>query len=295
MIVVLHFGAHKTGTSLIQKYMRDRPRIMRRNRIAMLQRSSSDELIGWGQDEKLAQGLPQLRKNIRRAALMFRKRYVLSHENALGRPFVDTGNQLYPNAGVRARRIADGLPDNRRIAIFYIRDQADFLESYYLQTIHQGKHHPFDEWVKPKVEGTLSWEPLYHGLCGALGKENVLIKDFSSQIREGQASFLSGFFSSFMRVDSGKFADFEYPALRNVSIGDLGLELALKINPHLKSKKEQRIVRNFLQQNFSNADFPRPVLLSDGQKQILKRVYTAENQDILRESEQAYDAPHRKT
>ena len=292
MIVVLHLGAHKTGTSLIQKYMRDRPRIMRRNRIAMLPRSTGDELIGWGQDKILSPGLPELRKNIQRSALLFRSRYVLSHENALGRPFTSSSNELYPDAGALARRIAEGLPGKRKIAIYYIRDQASFLESYYLQTIHEGKHHLFDDWVKPMLNNSLSWAPLYRGLCDALGKENVLLKDFRGQIRAGQASFLSDFFGSFMRVDAEKFGNFEYPALRNPSIGDLGLEFALKINPHLKSKKEQKLARNFLQQVFSNADYPRPVLLSEEQKQSLKSQYTSENQDLVRESERAFDAPH---
>ncbi|MGB3315689.1 MAG: hypothetical protein WBB85_14870 [Albidovulum sp.] len=293
MIVVLHLGAHKTGTSLIQKYMRDRPKIMRRNRIAMLSRSSGDKLIGWGQDKILSPGLPVLQKNIRRAALLLRTRYVLSHENALGRPFAQSGKELYPDASARARQIADGLPGKRKIAVYYIRDQVSFLESYYLQTIQQGKHHLFDEWVNPKLDGSLSWRPLYEGLCAALGKENVLLKDFGSQIRQGQARFLCDFFSAFMPVDTQKFGEFEYPARRNLSIGDVGLELALKINPYLKSWEAQRSTRNFLQQIFSNADFPRPVLLSDDQKQMLTSKYEAENQDLIQESERTFIAPHR--
>lgn len=292
MIVVLHLGAHKTGTSLIQKYMRDRPKIMRRNRIAAMSRTAGDELVGWGQEKILSKGLPEIGRRIRRSALLLRSRYILSHENALGRPFTSSGSTLYPDAGTLARRIVDGLPDKRMMAVYYIRDQASFLESYYLQTIHEGKHHSFDEWVTPKLAGSLSWRPLYDGLCEALGKENVLLKDFSSQIRQGQASFLSDFFSAFMSVDAQKFENFEYPARRNLSIGDLGLELALKINPHMKSKKDQKIARNFLQQLFSNADFPRPVLLSEEQKQPLKGEYMAENQDLIRESELAFKAPH---
>ena len=303
MIVVLHLGAHKTGTSLIQKYMRDRPEVMRQNRIEALSRSSGDELIGWGQDKILSKGLPIIRKKIRRSALQFRSRYVLSHENALGKPFAASGDTLYPDAAALARRIADGLTGKRKIAdslivkrkaaVFYIRDQASFLESYYLQTIHEGKYHLFDDWVKPMLGGSLSWAPLYRGLCEALGKENVLLKDFGGQIRAGQANFLSDFFDSFMHVDAEKFQNFEYPALRNPSIGDLGLEFALKINPYLKSKQEQKLARNFLQQVFSNVDYPRPVLLSEEQKQALKVQYMAENQELVQESEQAFEAPHR--
>jgi hypothetical protein len=266
---------------------------MRRNRLALLQRSAGDALIGWGKDTKLSRGLPQLRKNIQRSALLRRTAYIISHENALGRPFLESGHALYPQAGALAHQIAGGLTDRRKIAIYYIRDQADFLESYYLQTIHQGGHHRFDEWVKPKLAGSLSWAPLYHGLCNALGKENVLLKDFGGQIRNGQSDFLSDFFGSFMHADAEEFGRFEYPARRNRSIGDMGLELALQINPHLKSKKEQRAARNFLQQHFSNADFPRPVLFRDEEKQVLRNLYTAENEELLRQSESAFDAPHR--
>lgn len=294
MIVVLHLGAHKTGTSLIQKYMRDRHKIMRRNRIAFLQRSDGNKVIGWGKDKKLSQGLPQLRRSIQRSAWLRRRAYVISHENALGRPFLESENSLYPNAEALAHQIAGGLTDRRKIAIYYIRDQAAFLESYYLQTIHQGDHHLFDDWVKSKLDGSLSWAPLYRGLCKALGKENVLLKNFGDQIRNGQSAYLSDFFGSFMQVDAGRFDNFEYPVLRNPSVGDLGLELALKINPHLKSKIARRNARDFLQQHFSNASFPRPTLLGEERKHVLQSQYLSENQDIIRESERAFDPPHRR-
>lgn len=147
--------------------------------------------------------------------------------------------------------------------------------------------------MKSRLDGSLSWAPLYHGLCDALGKENVLLKDFGGQIRNGQSGFLSDFFGSFMHVDAEKFDGFEYPVRRNPSVGDLGLELALQINPHLKCRKDKRAARNFLQQYFSNADFPRPLLFRDDEKQMLKSSYAAENAELIRLSEMAFDAPHR--
>lgn len=47
--VVLHVGAHKTGTSLIQKYFRDRPEQLDPGAVTAIDRSEMKGLIGvWG-------------------------------------------------------------------------------------------------------------------------------------------------------------------------------------------------------------------------------------------------------
>ena len=46
--VVFHIGAHKTGTSLLQKYMRDNVRLLRRHRIYYLSRGAMNDYVGWG-------------------------------------------------------------------------------------------------------------------------------------------------------------------------------------------------------------------------------------------------------
>ena len=51
--IVFHVGAHKTGTSLVQKYCRDNVSLLRRERVGYLSRGELNDLIGWG-DELLA-------------------------------------------------------------------------------------------------------------------------------------------------------------------------------------------------------------------------------------------------
>ena len=47
--IVVHVGAHKTGTSLIQKYMRDKPEQLTPFGVRAVSRSDTNTLIGWGQ------------------------------------------------------------------------------------------------------------------------------------------------------------------------------------------------------------------------------------------------------
>ena len=91
--IVLHFGAHKTGTSLLQKFMRDRPDEVTKSGIYAISRSETNTLIGWG--NKFSKDPSKLTSRIDSLKKQGFKYIVVSHENALGRPFVKGGKSLY--------------------------------------------------------------------------------------------------------------------------------------------------------------------------------------------------------
>jgi hypothetical protein len=158
--------------------------------------------------------------------------------------------------------------------VYYIRDQADFIESYYLQTIHEGGWKSFDGYLKSLGRHGFSWLPVYESLCVAFGAENVVLKSFEHDISQGQPAFLRSFLQSAIDENLNHFGDFEYRAARNPSIGDRGLELARGINPLLKTTMERKIFRRFMQENFSNRMYPRPVLFLDAallQNSLMRR------------------------
>ena len=183
-IVVLHFGAHKTGTSLLQKFMRDRPNEITRSGIYAISRSETNELLGWGNNF-----LKNPTNLVNRIDSIYSKGFkyiVISHENALGRPFVKGGEFLYP--------LASSLIDNYRHHlskydvrfIFYIRDTADFVESYYIQTVQEGSCRSFRKWLA-SFGGceNLSWSPLVKSI--KLANFNSLeIINFQMQLNTGK-------------------------------------------------------------------------------------------------------------
>lgn len=284
--VVLHMGAHKTGTSLIQKYLRDREKACVRAKIYAMPRSDGDALIGWGRASEVSNGSERLQAQILKAASDRFEYFVLSHENSLGRPFVENADQLYPYARKRAANIRGSIGGKIPFrVVYYMRDQASFIESYYLQTIHEGSAIGFEDYMKKLGAYRFSWAPVYYALCDTFGVENVVLKHFETEIAKGQPEFLRGFLKSATAANLSSFGDFSYNPTRNPSIGDRGLELAKIINPHLVNTFERKLFRKVLQENFSNRDFPRPILLHEEAKARIHDTYHQENVDLLAASQ----------
>ena len=274
--VAFHVGAHKTGTSVVQSYLRDNARRLQRKRLYYVHRSAMNELVGWG-DKLVADTAPLARKIAQVARIPWFRAVVASHENTLGRPFVQGTAGLYPHAATVIPALGRVLHPYRAKVLLSIRPQVEFVESYYLQLIHQGGHQPFQEWLSQIDLDALSWRPIVDALHDAFGPQHVEILDFR-EVQRDQQAYLRDFFR---RIDPDLSIDVHLPAVRNPSISEKGLRLALAANPHLQSHAERRLMRIFLQDNFSNVDFPRPRLLPDEQRQRLHDRYAAEYEALV--------------
>lgn len=290
--LVLHLGAHKTGTSLVQKYLRDKERQCQAAGIWPMPRGEGDEFIGWGRAAEVAAGAEGLRARLAEAEARKVRCFVLSHENALGRPFRQEAPHLYPDAARHGANLRQALGADRpwRV-VYYIRNQASFLESYYLQTVHEGAWHDFDSYMTGLGAHGFSWVPLYEALCDLFGAENVVLRSFDEDIAAGQAAYLERFLRAATAADLKPFGAFDYKPVRNPSVGDRGLDLARAINPLLRNPSERKLFRKFLQEHFSNRDYPRPALLSEAAKAEMRARYDAENAELLALSARTARAP----
>jgi hypothetical protein len=277
--VVVHVGAHKTGTSAIQKYLRDNRRTAQRHRIACISRSATNESIGWG--GILRKDPTVLRRQILQASKNpWYRTIIASHENTLGRPFGNDPSAaecLYPDVFKFAEPLAAILHEFDGKVVFYLREQSAFLESYYLQHVHEGGSTPFSEWLAKIDLDRMSWRPAVEHLRVIFGPHRVALGRFE-EIKDGQDEFLRQFL---LRVDDRITLEPTYDAHRNSSISARGLEIALRINPLLETHKERKIVRKFLQRHFSNRNQPRAVLLTPEQKGYIASRYSSENEALV--------------
>lgn len=283
--IVLHVGAHKTGTSLVQKFLRDREKLCTANNIYALPRGDGSKFIGWAGEERIAKGREPLLRRIQRQTEHGRDYFLISHENSIGRPFITGENEIYPHRDACIARLKGELEGHAFRVIYYIRRQAWFLESYYLQTVHEGGMLPFRDWQKAMEPPSLSWKPVYESLCAAFGDSNVVLRSFEQEIALGQSAYLRRFFESFMPTDPAKWKDFEYEPVHNPSVGSKGLEIALAINRLSETTAERKLVRKFLQDNFSNRNYPRPLLLEEGERDALNIRYDDENKVLIERAE----------
>jgi len=253
--VVIHVGAHKTGTSLVQKFLRDCRSFRQEHDITFVGRSDTNTLIGWG---KIPLREPELLRSRLESEARAKpaNRIVLSHENSLGRPFIPGKSGLYPHAARCAEALRACTEGFDLRIVFYVRPVADFVESYYLQTIHQGASHTFEEWAADLDPAGWRWRPVVEALDAVFGADRVFVGDFLD-IAEGQENLLRGFMER-AGLERPPAEDLDYGPVRNASISVRGLELAMDINPLLrKDREEPHAVRTFLQKHWSNQQFDR--------------------------------------
>lgn len=273
--VVYHLGAHKTASSLLQKYMRDNGAVLRRRRIHYVGRDEMNDLVGWG--KRLLHQPERLEGRITEAfANPWHRTVIISHENTLGPPFKDGAAHLYPRGPEIIAQLARALGRWRARVFLYVRPQDEFVESYYLQRIHQGHRLSFSQWLDQLDLDALSWRPVVDALVSHFGAERVEVVDFD-RIRQGQNEFIADFFR---RIDPSYEIQPDYRPVRNASISDKGLRIALAANKHLRSDWERKAMRKFLQKHFSNRSYPRPVLLSEEQRRQLRAAYAAEYEEL---------------
>lgn len=277
--VICHLGAHKTATSLIQKYFQEKREEYKAKGVSYIPRDRISEITGWG--AKLIDNPGRFRKEVESQFKKNGSRFVIfSYEDMLRRPFAEGKKGLYPRNHDPLKALSEALQGYNTKIVYYIRPQVEFVPSYYVQLIQEGGFFTFEQFITEQVDlNEISWKPLVDSFSDVFSPENVHIGDFRS-IRAGQYEFLKQFVENMMPGIEG---DYEYKKVHNVGLSARGLHIALRINPLLRkdtTTRETRKVRNFLQENFSSATEPKPVLLSDEVKEQLNR-YQAEYDSIL--------------
>ncbi len=274
-MVIAHLGAHKTATSLIQKYFLAKKDHYLAQDLLAISRSEISAYINWG--EFVLKNPGELGKYLQsRLDEAEVTRALFSNENALGKPFTKTPG-LYPDHARIAAAFAKELKPFDAHVVYSIRPQWDFLQSYYLQTINQGGCQTFSQFIQTIDLDQLSWKPLIAALRKAFGADKVSVLDFRT-IKDGQDKFLGKFVSDFISPDIE--VDLDYAAVHNPSLSERGLQLALGINPLLKST-ESGLFRKFLQQHFSNLTEPRPNLMDAALLERLQARYAEEYEQLV--------------
>jgi len=285
MRVVIHVGAHKTGTSLVQRYFSDQPQKTRARGIGLITRDdASNRLVGWG--DKVHDRPEDLRTRLEEEMAKRPSVVFMSLENTLGRPFLTDRPGLYPDASRGAEGLAKACDGYDTQVVFYVRPIVDFLESYYLQTIQQGAWHSFQDWYGT-LDGPHSWTPAVSALDDAFGADRVLMGDFA-EIALGQNQFLQQFMT---RAGLPQPPTVEYERVRNRSISARGLAIALSINPHLSSASERRETRLFLQKNFSNQLEDRARPMPEDLRRSVQNQTAAEYEALAARAAAALDTP----
>ena len=285
MELVIHCGAHKTGTSSIQSLLFD-------NRDVLLTRGTlyiRPEIINRSGLVQFLHGVSgtaatgdRIRQEIKDARKISEvERVVISHESLFSYAGVypAADGPLYPTLdhalSLWPQLCLDEIFSRQR-AIFYVRRQDTFLQSLYLQYLSGGMTETFREFRSIVDHRDFSWLRLANSLAGHFGKENLIVRPFEL-IKGGWENYITDFFQA---IGIG-FADAPpHPRVENESFSIPAYYLALLMYPRMESfKREEFGVR--LKKRFPPARFGRVRLISRSYRDLILSDLEDDNRELF--------------
>ena len=275
MRYIVHLGAHKTGTTTLQRLLHfSQAELAERQVVAVVDHVEIREAVGpsfLGTDQA-AEGLRALLAGPFEPGV---ESVIYSFEGHLGTPFAQRDRPgapgLYPRRRVPLEFLApilQGISATIEIA-YTVRRQASLIESYYLQAVKEGSSPTFEEYCEGLVLDDISWVPLLSEIADALG---IPITMFEYQSADKTSSVVERMLDRYLPG----FDAPEREEWKNTAYSARGLEIALRVQPLLKDKQEQRLLRRFIQRSFSSLNEPPPVLLAPEQREQLDALYVAD-------------------
>jgi hypothetical protein len=185
--LVLHVGAHRTGTTALQLWLGQNRRALRS---AGLEFWALDSFRRWlaaglygGPDTAARQGKRIAAARIRaEAALLAREgiaRLIVSEENMIGSVGGNlTARGFYPDARVRLAQFRDAFATMPVRVILCIRSQADYWASALAYAVATGRAVPDAGLLQTLAEAPRGWSALAGELCATFPGSDILIADY---------------------------------------------------------------------------------------------------------------------
>ena len=283
----LHAGAHKTASSFLQSLLRLHQNEVKKKGVRVLFRSQVINrdfqrcLDRIGSGDERSEVFDLLRTDISDSLPKSKKlNCLITNEDLFSKISID---DFYSGIGKSIQAIKSALPNWNVVFVFYVRKQADYIESVYSQYVHLGKSLSFSEFVRNGFPDYLYWDRVLEEVAEVVGVDNVVVKPFESIKSLGGKGFYIDFLGS-IGVDDLRGMDVsndvEVSSGANRSYSGLAVEIANKVNP-LLNRDEKVVLRRFLQENFSTATHARPLLFGDEKKNEIFDFYSASNERLF--------------
>lgn len=276
-------GAHKTGTSYLQKALetcrgqieamgyglakRGRYYSDLHDAIRMPITDFPATITETLENAKGVFGVPDLNRDL-----------ILSIENLFG----EFSNSPYKSAKRVIMNFKALFPDHRVKCVFYVRRQDTFLESNYVQSIHKGQDWDWPEFWEKYRDVDLNWFEIIGPIKRNLDDGDFVLKPFES-LRRSEKLFLREFFEqvdgfpadTFVELCAGKLKD------TNVSLSTKGMEIVRAGFPLIESRGEREKYARHMQLIFGVDKGPR-FKMPEATRMKIAEAYAHENRRLLR-------------
>jgi hypothetical protein len=295
--LILHVGLPKTGSTLLQKALHSQQPQLESAGWQVVPRGELDdlckgELKRWRTEPNKTGRLDRAMDRIA-AQFSDENKLIITHEDLLGHILSFQRGTPYPEAQVVLEQLLARLAPESVKVVIYLREQARYLESVYLQLIRVGNAYSFDEYMQGfDSPNCLAWLPLLERIESVVGKDAMIVRKFET-IRHGAGPFCRKFLAD-LGISASKQLGFATTTV-NRGYSAVALEIARTANP-LLDDADQRTLRSFLDEHFSNRTHPPPQLLTDEQRDAIRTALQADNEAVqaryLAPPEEAGDKTH---
>ncbi|MBL4788461.1 MAG: hypothetical protein JKY60_05235 [Kordiimonadaceae bacterium] len=238
--IIFHGGSAKTGSTTLQAYLWQNRELLAENGVFYCPRFMRAKNV-----DALNEAIRNIRTTKRpdRAVAMGRKRLeelfemdghhtvIVSNESALGEPFVEGKSGFFPDAGLTLKYLAQMFAGYDVTAIFFVRNQATLLPSFYGQRIRQGASDTLQEFTERSVSGGLSWQALVQDLRTVFSSTAVhTFEDFA----QNPAIYTAQIFDPLLRIEG---IDYSRTIRKNRAPKSRAIASMRAVNRHLDKKK----------------------------------------------------------
>jgi hypothetical protein len=285
----VHIGAHKAASSFLRANLNlHKDRLMEEHGLGLVTRAAlmpsafGEEIYEVSQGRHPETDVTDAAKESLRSLLPDGDDNVLiSNEDLICHLQIQ---DFYQNAERAIRYLRTALCAFDLHVIFYIRKQADYLESIYMQFVHLGRRVKFAKFLERAAPVDLSWLRAVEDMERALPPGRLHLRTYEQIRLLGEIGFYRDFLSLCRVTGVEDFTINEQYAKgrpANRSYGQLGMQIAQRVNPLLSRKKEKKVLRRFLQEHFSTATHPRAVLLNEEQRKAIFETYRESNRRLF--------------
>jgi hypothetical protein len=266
--ILLHIGAHKTGSSVVQSLLKAE--------------SSRLRWQGFGYERAFYRlgrllahrsPLPADEREAVRLELEARldgrpePTIIGSSESLFGDPFI-----CYANVRQVAEDLRALLAGWDVEIVACIRRQDEFVESLYHQHVKQGGALTFEQFARSHDIGAYRWDELLGEYAAVFGREHLSVCCYDVVFRP-PGDVIAAMFPPVARAG---FRTRARPEVVNPSLSRKGLELALRCNGML-TPDERKAFRGFLERTFPRAAGESHALFTAAQREELLRTYAPSN------------------
>lgn len=290
-VVLLHLGAHRTGTTYLQStFERNEARLrgfgvhyerahdqpgIRRAIIAARRALEDDDIAAF---ERL---FAPVHAHYARVRDSHPEHLLISYEGFLGNLNFARVGGLYPHHGFLLQRLLSIFEGETVRCAFGIRSYDAMVESSYKRLIIDGHRHGFAPYWERIDAQALDWAPLVRNLKGAMG-DDLILWNYEAFAKD-KVAFMAWLLG---RAFGAKDWVLEQETERrdNASLSARALPIVLAVNRHVKPfirpAKYQEILNYKIAAMFPPERFGHPDLLSDGDITNLRGQYSGHLESV---------------